>query len=246
MKNKIIIAISVFTLLFANSCKKESAKLAPIAGFSYTGANSPAPSSVSFSNNSTNATSYTWDFGDNGSSTEANPQHLFTSAGVYTVKLTAVGDGGSNSISKTVNIGAALTKVKITKITVVAIPFLKPGGTAGWDSDGTGPDIYFKITDKNSTVLFDVTSSNRMNDVTNSSLPFFWSLTSTPFIISDLTAPIFIDLFDYDTTLLLPTPEYMGWVGFTMTDYKSGISAYPSSVTQTMNGITIKLDLTWY
>ena len=242
MKTKFIISVLSAVLLFTACGKKESAKPAPIAGFSYTGANGPAPSSVSFSNNSTNATSYSWDFGDNGSSTETNPQHLFTSAGVYTVKLIAVGDGGSNTISKTVNIGAALTKVKITKITVVGIPFLKPGGTAGWDADGTGPDIYFKILDLNSAVLFDATSTNKFNDVTSSTLPLSWTLT-TPFTITDLTASRFVKLFDYDFGT---SDEDMSYVGFLMTNYTSGVNAYPSSVTQTQNGITIKLDLTWY
>lgn len=45
---------------------------------------------VSFTNNSTNATSYAWDFGDGVTDTAANPTHAYTVAGTYTVTLRAI------------------------------------------------------------------------------------------------------------------------------------------------------------
>ncbi len=45
--------------------------------------------SVTFTNTSTGATSYAWDFGDGNSSTEENPMHSYAEAGTYTVILTA-------------------------------------------------------------------------------------------------------------------------------------------------------------
>jgi len=78
--------------------------LVPVANFSFSGAGGNAPCTVSFTNSSTNATSYSWDFGDGGTSIETNPQHTYTSGGTFTVQLTATGNGGTNSISKTVNI----------------------------------------------------------------------------------------------------------------------------------------------
>ncbi|MEZ5004176.1 MAG: PKD domain-containing protein [Chitinophagales bacterium] len=48
---------------------------------------------ASFSNTSTNATSYTWSFGDGDSSTVASPTHVYTTSGTYTVTLTASADG---------------------------------------------------------------------------------------------------------------------------------------------------------
>src|SRR6056297_3611959 len=41
---------------------------------------------------SENATSFVWDFGDSGSSTEANPMYVFQSEGSYTVELTVTND----------------------------------------------------------------------------------------------------------------------------------------------------------
>ncbi len=48
------------------------------------------PFTVSFSNASANATSYSWDFGDNSAlSTAATPTHTFTQPGTYKVRLVA-------------------------------------------------------------------------------------------------------------------------------------------------------------
>jgi len=47
------------------------------------------PLTVTFTNNSENADSYSWDFGDGNTSTEVNPEHTYSNIGSYTVKLTA-------------------------------------------------------------------------------------------------------------------------------------------------------------
>lgn len=44
---------------------------------------------VTFTNKSTNATAYKWDFGDEETSKEASPEHIYATGGTYTVKLTA-------------------------------------------------------------------------------------------------------------------------------------------------------------
>ncbi|PIB36243.1 hypothetical protein BFP72_13010 [Reichenbachiella sp. 5M10] len=50
---------------------------------------------ATFSNFSQNATSYTWDFGDEvGTSTEENPVYTYLAGGTYTVTLTAANDAG--------------------------------------------------------------------------------------------------------------------------------------------------------
>jgi len=61
-----------------------------------------APLSVVFTNSSSNATSYLWDFGDGSTSTDASPTHNYTSLGTYTVVLTAsAGVCGSDTETKT-------------------------------------------------------------------------------------------------------------------------------------------------
>jgi len=63
--------------------------------------------SVTFTNTSTAADSYSWDFGDGASSTEENPVHTYAANGSYTVKLTATNSAGSKDVSKLVTIGGA-------------------------------------------------------------------------------------------------------------------------------------------
>jgi len=48
-----------------------------------------APAGISIQNNSTNADSYLWDFGDGNTSTEENPDHEYDLSGRYTVTLNA-------------------------------------------------------------------------------------------------------------------------------------------------------------
>ena len=68
-----------------------------------------APADVQFTNNSLNALSYSWDFGDGTTSTLANPTHSYTALGSYTVVLTAsAGICGSDAETKTsyITVGA--------------------------------------------------------------------------------------------------------------------------------------------
>lgn len=54
---------------------------------------------VAFLNESENADSYTWDFGDENTSTEESPTHVYADYGTYTVTLTAKGEGGTKEVS---------------------------------------------------------------------------------------------------------------------------------------------------
>ena len=74
----------------------------PVADFSGTPTSGNAPLAVSFTDLSTNGpTSWSWTFGDGGTSTAQNPSHTYASAGVYTVSLTATNAYGSDTNTKT-------------------------------------------------------------------------------------------------------------------------------------------------
>src|SRR5262249_28086138 len=60
-----------------------------------------APLTVNFTNLSTGATNYAWDFGDAHSSSATNPVNIYLSAGTYSVSLTAVGPSGTNVLTRT-------------------------------------------------------------------------------------------------------------------------------------------------
>lgn len=59
---------------------------------------------IQFKNESENAETYSWDFGDETNSTESNPTKTYTKAGTYTVKLKVVGAGGTGNYSRDLTI----------------------------------------------------------------------------------------------------------------------------------------------
>ncbi len=74
---------------------------APVANFSGTPTSGAAPLAVNFTDSSTNTpTSWSWAFGDSSTSTAQNPSHTYTSAGSYTVALTATNAYGNNTNTK--------------------------------------------------------------------------------------------------------------------------------------------------
>ncbi|NCO55203.1 MAG: PKD domain-containing protein, partial [Bacteroidetes bacterium] len=108
---KSFLVIALIAIIFG-SCKKDKPStpstpivVTPVANFTFARADSIAPCTVTFTNTSTNATSYVWNFGDStATDTTVNPIHIFTTDGVFTVQLTATSSSGSNSVQKTVNV----------------------------------------------------------------------------------------------------------------------------------------------
>ncbi|GAB4315625.1 MAG: hypothetical protein Kow0019_15860 [Methanobacteriaceae archaeon] len=101
---------------------------APVASFTATPLSGRAPLKVQFTNHSTGTiTSYEWDFGDGVKSTAANPSHTYTKTGVYTVKLTVRGPGGTNTQTRTQYITVKLPDLVMQSVT--APTTARRGGT---------------------------------------------------------------------------------------------------------------------
>lgn len=99
---------ATFTMVDANGCTNSvtytdyvCVTAPPVASFGYSPSTEITISntSVSFLNNSLNATSYNWDFGDGNTSTDENPNNTYPDedAGVYTVELIAHNSGCSDT-----------------------------------------------------------------------------------------------------------------------------------------------------
>lgn len=58
------------------------------------------------SNQQDNPTTYSWQFGDGGTSNQENPAHTYAQAGTYNVTLTVTNNCGSNTYQETVTIGS--------------------------------------------------------------------------------------------------------------------------------------------
>ncbi|MEX0966021.1 MAG: PKD domain-containing protein [Bacteroidia bacterium] len=93
----------------SNACsdsitKNVSVYANPVAGFS--AANSCLGDSTIFSNTTTGSiSSYSWDFGDNNTSSSAAPRHLYTTTGSYAVKLIVqTANGCVDSFSQNVQV----------------------------------------------------------------------------------------------------------------------------------------------
>ncbi len=98
---------------------------APVANFSGTPTTGSAPLTVNFTDLSTGApTSWSWNFGDGGTSTLQNPSHIYSAAGQYTVSLTATNGAGPNTATKTnyITVSAAAPVADFS-----GIPHLGPG-----------------------------------------------------------------------------------------------------------------------
>ncbi len=81
----------------------------PVASFSASPASGKAPLSVSFTGQGKGApTEWKWSFGDGNTSTDKNPVYTFNkSGGLYSVKLTASNEKGSNTLTKSSYIAVA-------------------------------------------------------------------------------------------------------------------------------------------
>lgn len=75
---------------------KYGAVPAPAAGFSW----SASGKDVQFTNLSTGAVYYSWEFGDGKNSEETDPFHNYAAPGTYTVKLTAVNACGTSAVQE--------------------------------------------------------------------------------------------------------------------------------------------------
>ena len=75
----------------------------PVAGFTFNSVNALA----TFTNTSTNASSYFWDFGDFSNSNIVSPTHTYSTGGVYTVQLVAINSCSNDTLVQMINISIA-------------------------------------------------------------------------------------------------------------------------------------------
>lgn len=91
--------------------EKGNAIKTPTASFSMSDKEIFKGESVHFTNTSTNADRYDWDFGDNRTSTSTEPTHTFTQCGTYSVTLTAYNGEASDKTKQTVNVTSKTLEV---------------------------------------------------------------------------------------------------------------------------------------
>ena len=108
MKNKILLA-TLLVALFAG-CKKEEPEAEPVAKFSY----SVNDKTVTFTNQSLNAKSFYWTFGDGSATSEMSPVKKYSSAGTYTVTLKATNITKSSTYEATISLSNPAPQAKFS------------------------------------------------------------------------------------------------------------------------------------
>lgn len=103
MKKTLMFAAIALVAFVGYSCKPKAE--APKAMFEYE-VDAENATIVQFTNLSKNAATYMWEFGDGQTSTEVSPKHEYAEDGTYMVKLTAEGEGGTNSYTEEISLTA--------------------------------------------------------------------------------------------------------------------------------------------
>ena len=75
---------------------------------------------VTFTNNSSNAISYQWNFGDGSFSADTNPVHFYSQPGIYNVTLTAASPSGCSIAQSIINL--------VIVVSLPAIPIITQSG----------------------------------------------------------------------------------------------------------------------
>ncbi len=158
-------AIYVFiSVCIFSSCKKEAVNNAPFVFYSI----EVNGNTVSFTNKSTGAASYKWDFGDGAESTEESPLHSYPGKGKYVPTLYATSSGGTTAEASTVIYISKTSSVKlddnsladwdtITYNMVIGGPLSGNFTIAKYDYDGENVYFYFEQeTSKSDGNIYDM------------------------------------------------------------------------------------------
>ncbi len=143
----------------------------PVANFSY----SNFGLSYNFSNLSTDAYSYKWDFGDGGTSTQTNPDYNYQTNGSYTVKLIALNGCGSDTfLLGVIVVGSPPLATFESNINSGCVPLTinfkdkSKGGATSWQWSFPGGDP-LSSTDQNPVVTYNTAGTYDVSLISSNS-----------------------------------------------------------------------------
>ncbi len=132
--------------------------------------------SLIFRSYSTDAASYLWDFGDGGTSTEANPDYTYTTGGLYTVTLTTTSSDGLVT-QATAEVSPIFVDFNTTSVdTVVTFENLTSGANTLTWSFGDGDTLSWNFEDGEDDANFSPAHTYLTDDT------FEATLTATNFL----------------------------------------------------------------
>ncbi len=132
-------SIRLFLAIASAAVLLTSCGVEPTAEFTFEPMEVSVYDEVSFTNASSEADSYAWDFGDGTTSTEENPTHMYTSAGTFIVTLVATNDKGEHEVMQTV------TVEEIENTYSIDGTVYYPTEDMFWYQSGMGGDPYIRL-----------------------------------------------------------------------------------------------------
>ena len=225
--------------------------------------NTHAPATIGLNNLSSNATSYSWDFGDGTQSTDSFPTHLYSNSGTYSIQLIASNGAKKSKTTQIINILSPYTQISISGITImVGIPAgqgARPGPGSieilnsarnrifsGSDSAKTQrQNWYGHFFDTNIPIYAAEAAADRKRII-----DYFWTFDTVGITSTPLQS--FWILYDVDLA------KYSGSSGSSYSDSStynfqpsvliggtSSSDSYPQTVSVSHNQTTLTLNLQW-
>jgi PKD repeat protein len=232
---KAITVLLVLAVCIFAGCKSDegdSGPPAPVAAFEVLGDSLLSPDTVTFDNNSTNADSFFWTFGNGDTSFLTNPQIVYQRFGTFPVRLIAVQTAAGLADTARDTVTVFVSRALFLSIRVDNMPFSDPGG-GDWDLFGD-PDVYAQLT-RNGNVVW--TSEIEANAET---VPLHFDSPDMTF--SDFSSQYEVTLYDDDTG----TDDRIGSIQYTYADLFAqfgGISLIP--LTGDPPSVVISLSMQW-
>lgn len=210
MKNLFaLLLLGLFTITAFNSCEK---KASPISSIGYDGLLFEGEE-IRFKSANTDADVFEFNFGDGNLKTsyrDGTASNVYNVAGTYKVTLTITNENGSHTSTIDVVIKPLPRKVKITRVILNNFD-----SQINWDSDQSGPDIYFRVGTFNgpSHAASDPISSLKENRP-HTSLPVIWDLPQPMELNYERIKSSKISFYDVD----MSASAYMGSILFSLSE----------------------------
>lgn len=146
--------ILIVLLALTTACKHITTE------FTFTPLQPKAGEVVTFINTSTGGEDWEWNFGDNGTSTNKNPNHSYKKAGTYTVTMTASYKSQKKTLSATIQVVDSVPGFSVSTDSILVFEPVKL--TAGVWNPFSHAISYKWILDENTTLVSGTTEDKQI------------------------------------------------------------------------------------
>lgn len=194
----------------------------PVSNFSLSNTSNCAPLNIQFVNQSTNATSWLWEFGDGNTATLQNPIHTYITNNSYTITLHAYNASGCEAVSQHLNTvlvnqpvaafsanftpGCAPLPTNFTNISTNAVQWLWNFGD-GTSSSLKNPSHIYNLPGDYDVSLVAVNAQGCRDTLTLNS--YIHVINS---VGNFVTPPTITGCAPFKTTFSSTTPEAVSWL----------------------------------